>query len=105
MARDNKNIGKRNNTMTQKLLQTVGEEKIKKLWVEYGMYKSAELLSDELQEYVSSSTIRYLSQIKNWKRLVNKRSAIFKGVKAGTVKASYYKQLIFPKEEEENVKI
>jgi hypothetical protein len=41
----------------------------------------------------------------NWKRRCNRKSAIYKGVKAGTVPAAYYKHLIFNLEEEENVKI
>jgi len=72
-------------------------------WKRHGMYKSAELLSIEMQEYVSPYTMRHLSNIKNWKRHVNKNSPIYKGVIAGTVPASYYRHLIFPKEEEENV--
>jgi len=61
-----------------------------------GMYKSAELISVEMQEYVSPYTMRHLSNIKNWKRHVNKNSPIYKGVIAGTVPAAYYKHLIFP---------
>jgi len=102
MTRDNKNI--RNNTMTQKLLRTVGEEKLKELWIKYGMYKSAELLSDELQEYFSSATIRYLSQIKNWKRPINELSPLYKGYLAGNVDPSKFKHLIFPEEVIKNEK-
>ena len=98
---DNKDIRKtilRKNSMTQKLLATIGENRVKELWVEYGMYKSAELLSDELQEYVSSSTIRYLSQIKYWQRKVNKLSPLYRGYLAGNVDPSYFKHLIFEEE-------
>ena len=106
MDRDNKDIKKtiiRNNSMTQKLLKTIGEIRVKELWVKYGMYKSAELLSVEMKEYVSSSTLRYLSQIKIWTRPINKRSPLYKGYLAGNVDPSFYKHLIFPKEENENV--
>ena len=100
---DNKNIGTRNNTMTQKLIKNIGLEEVEKIWIEFGMYKGAEELSRLMQEYVSFSTLRYMSQKYNWKRPVNKLSPIFKGVMAGTVQASFYKHLIFPEEGNENV--
>jgi hypothetical protein len=90
-------------SMTQRLLRELGEDRVVEIWQRYGMYKSAELLSIEMQEYVSPYTMRHLSNIKNWKREVNKLSPIYKGVIAGNVKASYYKHLIFPTEENENV--
>ena len=98
MDRDNKNIEKtilRKNSMTQKLLATIGENRLKELWVKYGMYKSAELLSMELQEYVSFSTMRYLSNLKDWKSQVNKLSSLYKCYLAGNVDLSYFKHLIF----------
>jgi len=98
MTRDNKNIGKKSNTMTQKLINKIGLEKIQAIWVQYGMYKGAEELSKMINEYVSFSTIRYLSQVFNWTRPVNTKSAIYVGVQRGTVPASYYKHLIFPEE-------
>jgi len=98
MTRDNKNIGKRNNTMTQKLISKIGLEKIQAIWVKYGMYKGAEELSKLMDEWVSFSTLRYLSQRFDWKRPVNPKSAIYVGVQRGTVHASYYKHLIFPEE-------
>ena len=103
---DNKGFRKQRDTsysMTQRLLKKLGEGRVVEYWTKYGMYKSAELLSIEMQEYVSPYTMRHLSNIKNWKRHVNKNSPIYKGVKAGTVPASYYRHLIFPKEENENV--
>ena len=85
--------------MTQKLLVKIGEKRLQELWVKYGMYKSAKILSVELQEYVSFSTMRYLSQIKNWIRPINKLSPLYKGYLAGNVDPSRYKHLIFPTEE------
>ena len=100
---DNNGIRKlRENTMTQKLLKNIGEDRLKELWVSYGMYKSAELLSVELQEYISFSTMRYLSQIKNWRRPVNKLSPLYKGYLAGNVDPKHFKHLIFPLEENKN---
>ena len=97
---DNKDI--RKNSMTQKLLNNIGEDRLKELWVRYGMYKSAELLSVEMQEYISFSTMRYLSQIKNWRRPVNKLSPLYTGYLAGNVDPSHFKHLIFPLEENKN---
>jgi len=98
MYRDNKDLKTRNNTMTQKLLATIGENRLEELWVKYGMYKSAELLSMELQEYISFSTMRYLSQIKYWRRPINKLCPLYKGYLAGNVDPSDYKHLIFEEE-------
>jgi len=97
MTRDN-NIGKRKNTMTQKLISKIGLEEVKKIWIKNGMYKGAEELSKLLNEYISFSTVRYLSQVCGWTRPVNPKSAIYVGVKRGSVKASYYPHLIFPEE-------
>ncbi len=82
-------------SMTQRLLKKMGEGRVVEYWKRHGMYKSAELLSKEMQEYVSPYTMRHLSNIKNWKREANKLSPIYKGVKAGTVPASFYRHLIF----------
>ena len=95
---DNKNIGKRNNTMTKTLITQIGLPEVEKLWIKYGCYKTANELSKMLNEYIGFSTIKYLSQVLNWRRKVNSKSAIFVGVQRGTVPASYYKHLIFPEE-------
>ena len=95
---DNKNIGKRKNTMTHKLISKIGLEKIEAIWVKNGMYKGAEELSKMLDEYVSFSTLRYLSQRFDWRRPIHPNSPILIGIKRGSVKASYYKHLIFPEE-------
>ena len=95
---DKKNIGKRNNTMTKTLINKVGLAQVEELWIKYGCYKAADELSKMLNEYVSFSTIRYLSQALNWTRPVNPKSAIYVGVQRGTIPASYYKHLIFPEE-------
>jgi hypothetical protein len=105
MTRDNKNIGKRNNTMTQKLINQISINEIERLWVKYGCYKAAEELSKMLDEWVSFSTLRYLSQKFGWARPVNPKSPIFEGVKRGTVPAAYYKHLIFPEEITKNESI
>jgi hypothetical protein len=95
---DKKNIGKRNNTMTQKIISKIGLEEIEKIWIQFGMYRGAEELSKLVDDYISPSTIRYLSQKYDWKRPVNPRSPILVGVKRGTIPSSYYKHLIFPEE-------
>lgn len=102
MIRDNKNIGKRQNTMTNTLVNKIGLEEVERLWIKCGCYKAAEELSRMLDQYISFSTIRYLSQVFDWKRPVNTKSAIYVGVKRGTVPSSYYKHLIFPEEGNKN---
>jgi len=44
--------------------------------------------------------IRYLANKHNWKRPADKAPIILKGVKAGNVKANYYKNLIFNGEQQ-----
>ena len=98
-------LRKRRNTdysMTQRLINNLGEGKVVEYWQRHGMYKASELLSIEMQEYVSPYILRYMSNKYDWKRNVNKLSAIYKGVIAGTVPAAYYKHLIFPMEETQN---
>ena len=96
MTRDKNRIGKRNNTMTNILINKIGLEEVEKLWVQYGCYKAAKELSKILNTYVSFSTVRYLSQVFDWKRPVNPKSAIYLGVQRGSIKALFYKHLIFP---------
>lgn len=105
MPRDNKKIGKRKNTMTKTLIDKVGLEEVEKLWIQYGCYKAAEKLCELLEQYISFSTVRYLSQVCDWKRPVNPKSAIYVGVRRGTVRASYYPHLIFPEEIVKNDRI
>ena len=93
---DNKNIGKRNNTMTQKLINELDINEIERIWIKYGMYKGAEELSKIMNEWVSFSTLRYMSQKYNWKRPINKRSPMYLGYLAGNVDPSNFKHLIFP---------
>ena len=91
-------IRKKRNTdysMTQRLLKKLGEGRVVGYWQNHGMYKASELLSNEMQEYVSPYVLRYMSNKYDWKRNCNTKSAIYKGVKAGTVPAAYYKHLIF----------
>ncbi len=89
-------------SMTQRLIKALGIQAVFSSWQRHGMYKSAELLSVEMQEYVSPYVLRYMSNKYDWKRPVSKKSAIFKGVLAGSVPAAYYKHLIFPMEENKN---
>jgi len=105
MARDKNKIGKRNNTMTKTLINIIGLEEVEKLWIQYGCYRAAEELSKILNQYVSFSTLRYLSQVFDWKRPVNLKSAIYVGFKRGTISADNFPHLIFPMEVNENVKV
>ena len=85
----------RENSMTQKLIKTLGIEEIEKAWKRRGM-NSWEELSEIMNEYVSPYVLRYMSNKYDWKRKCNPKSPIYKGVLAGTVPAAYYKHLIFP---------
>ena len=91
-------------SMTQRLLKKLGEGRVVGYWQSHGMYKASELLSKEMQEYVSPYVLRYMSNKYDWKRNCNPKSAIYKGVIAGTVPAAYYKQLIFSEEVTQNEK-
>ena len=82
--------------MTNTLINKIGIEVVEKLWIKYGCCKAAKELSKMLDQYVSFSTIKYLSQILNWRRPVNVKSAIFVGVQRGTTTKSHYPHLIFP---------
>lgn len=98
---ENNDIRKQRDTsysMTQRLIKKLGNE-VEATWQKFGMYKASNILSYKMNEYVSPYVLRHLSNIKNWKRPVNKLSAIYKGVIAGTVPAAYYKHLIFPEED------
>ena len=91
-------------SMTQRLLKKLGEGRVVGYWQSHGMYKASELLSKEMQEYVSPYVLRYMSNKYDWKRNCNPKSAIYKGIKAGTVPAAYYKHLIFSEEVTQNEK-
>ena len=81
-------------SMTQKLIARCGEEKLRRTWAEHGMYKGAEILSDEIGEFVSPATMRYLSYKFNWVREVSDHNLPFiKGVLAGHTPANYYKHV------------
>jgi hypothetical protein len=86
----------RENSTTQILIKKLGLDEVEKTWKQLGMYKGSIELSARTKMYVSPYVLRYMSHKYNWKRNVNKLSAIYKGVKAGTVPAAYYKHLIFP---------
>jgi len=82
--------------MTQRLLKKLGEGKVVEYWQRHGMYKASELLSIEMQEYVSPYVLRYMSNKFSWKRECSPRSAIYAGVKRGTISAKNFPHLIFP---------
>ena len=84
------------NSATQTLLTTVGHDRLYKLWAKHGMYKTAKLLSEELNWWVSEYVIRYMSNKYNWQRTVtDKNLPVYKGVLNGRVKPEYYKHIKF----------
>jgi hypothetical protein len=81
-------------SMTYKLINLCGEEKLRSVWEKHGMYKASEILSEELDIYISPSVIRYLSYKFNWIREVSDHTLPFvKGVIAGTMDPSYYRHV------------
>ena len=85
----------RENSTTKMIIKKIGLEEVEKCWQKFGMYRASLELSAQTKLYVSPYVLRYMSNKYNWKRNVNKLSAIYKGVLAGTVPAAYYKHLIF----------
>ena len=101
---ENKGLRKKRDTsysMTQRLIKTLSIEEVEKAWKQRGM-NAWEELSKRMNEYVSPYVLRYMSNKYDWIRKVNPKSPIYKGVMAGTIKASYYKHLIFPNEVTQN---
>jgi len=79
----------KNTSETYRLETEIGIDNIFASWYDRGMYKTA-------NEFKTSPwVIRYLANKHEWKRPAEKAPIILKGVKAGTVKANYYKNLIF----------
>lgn len=72
-----------------RLTEEVGLEKIKEIWTECGMYRTARKLD------TSPYVIRYLAHKHEWKRPAEKAPAILKGVRNGRVSADHYKTLDF----------
>ena len=48
-------------SITQQLINKFGVEKLYNTWKKYGMYKSAEILTEEGEQYVSPYVMRYMS--------------------------------------------
>ena len=80
---------KKNTSETYRLETEIGLDKIFECWYELGMYRTA------YRYRTSPYVIRYLANKHEWKRPAEKAPIILKGVKAGNVKANYYKNLIF----------
>ena len=76
-------------SMTYKLKEQHGLEKIKEIWVECGMYRTAQKLG------TSPYVIRYVAHKHGWKRPAEKAPTIVKGIKNGNAKTSDYRVLDF----------
>ena len=79
----------KNTSQTYRLETDIGIDKIFACWYDLGMYRTAYRFK------TSPWVIRYLANKHEWKRPAEKAPIILKGVKAGNVKANYYKNLIF----------
>ena len=84
-------------TMTKKLIERFGEDKLYQIWSENnGMYKAAENITQQTGEYCSPYVVRYLSNKFNWVRSVTDKSlAIYKAVLLGKVEQGFYKHITF----------
>ena len=81
---------------TQKLINKFGVTKLYNTWKKYGMYKSAEILTEEGDKYVSPFVMRYLSNKFNWVREVSNPNLPFvKGILNGKLDAEYFKHVTF----------
>ena len=80
---------KKNTSEAYRLETEIGINKIFECWYELGMYRTA------YRYRTSPYVIRYLANKHEWQRPAEKAPIILKGVKAGNVKAEYYKNLIF----------
>jgi hypothetical protein len=84
------------NSCTQRLIATLGEKRLYKIWSDLGMYKGSTKLSLELNWYVSPYVLRYLSNKFNWRRdLTNIRLPLFQGVIREKIPREYYKHINF----------
>jgi hypothetical protein len=83
-------------SITQQLINYFGVEKLYQTWKKYGMYKSAALLTEEGERYVSPYVMRYLSNKFDWRREISDPSLpLVKGILNEKVDPSYYKHVKF----------
>ena len=83
-------------SITQQLINKFGVEKLFNTWKKYGMYKSAEVLTEEGDQYVSPYVMRYLSNKFSWMREVTNPNLPFvKGILNGKLDADYFKHVTF----------
>lgn len=77
------------NSETYRLTNEVGLDKIFTAWYDTGMYRAGKKFK------TSPYVIRYLAHKHGWRRPAELAPAAYKGVLAGTVPASYYRNLTF----------
>ena len=82
---------------TYKILAAIGKDALYDIWKDNGHIKTAAILENMLNVYVTPMIIQYIAQRKfGWKRIVtDKNLSIYKAVLAGTVDPSRYKTIIF----------
>ena len=87
--KDKKNKKTRDVSYSQgyKIIQKHGLETVRDLWIERGMYDTALLLD------TTPWIIRHLAKKYDWKRPAAECPHLVKGVKAGKIQASSYKNL------------
>ena len=84
-------------SMTYYILEKIGKDKLYEIWKGNGHRKTADIISEELDCWVTPMVIQYIAQRKfHWKRIVTDKSLpIYKGVLSGKIDPSIYKTIIF----------
>ena len=86
-------------SQTQKLIKQVGLEKLKEVLTTYGVYRSAQILSDSCGRYIHWTTTIYLRKKFNWIRMVTSRDeTLAKSLLNGNVSLDHYKYIDFSDE-------
>jgi hypothetical protein len=84
-------------SVTHLVLKEIGKEKLYQIWKDNGHRKTAKILTEKLDRYISPMVIQYIAAKKfGWVRVVcDKSLSIYKGVLAGKVDRKYYRTIVF----------
>ena len=82
-------------SMTYMILKEIGKDALYEIWKNNGHRKTALIISEMMDTWVSYIVIQYIAQKKfGWVRIVtDKNLPIYKGVLNGKMPAEYYKSI------------
>jgi hypothetical protein len=82
---------------TQFILKEIGKDKLYEIWKENGHRKTAKILTEKLDRYISPMVIQYIAAKKfSWVRVVcDKSLSIYKAVLSGKVDRKHYRTIVF----------